>query len=164
LKGEFEMGAKSATRISRVTLSAAGTYASGDQIGATFAIPDALMAAGHGAILQSLQLIDKSNSKLALELHLFNSAPTMTSADNDPVSITDAELATKFLAKIEIAAADYDTVLASGNAVWTATPSQMGIIVDAANGATSIYGLLVTRGAPTYAANDLVFAFGFLQD
>ena len=136
-------------------------YASNDQIGVLLEIPEAVDADGDTATVLSLVVIDKASQSSKLDILLFSDEPTVASADNAAVNISDAEMAAKYLGRVGVEAADYVATAGSTDA----TKSGIGLLVQAAKGKRSIYALVQSKGTPTYAsASDLVIKLGFVQD
>jgi hypothetical protein len=129
-----------------IAVQIAGAYTANDVVGGllTFTLGGAI----GGGILNSILLVDDDSEGAALDLYLFNAAPT-TIADDAAFAPVVADLK-KLITKISIVAGDYVTV--NGNDF--ALKETMNHIFSAVNGL--IYGYLVCTGTPTYtAATDL---------
>lgn len=140
-------------------------YASGDRLGTLQTLTGALRQVkaantNNTALLQSITIIDKAVQSIEMDILFFNASPTIASADNAAFDITDAELG-KCIGWVNVAATDYKTVKSGGNSV--ACVKNVGLVLTATSG-TDIYAIPIIRGAPTYAASDLVFQYGILQD
>ena len=122
-------------------------YADGDGIGTVFTFQQILDPIKKGTVI-SLGIVDESNQKAALTLHLFRASPTIGSLDNNALNIGDAELTAKFVTKIDILATDYESMTAG--AVGSIGNINKG--VDSLDG--NLYGVLQSQGAPTYAGTD----------
>ncbi|NDC96075.1 hypothetical protein EB077_12275 [bacterium] len=87
--------------------------------------------------------------------------PTVASADNSPIDISDAEMIAKCIGSITI---DAPYIALAANSV--VTESNLGLLLKqkstAADG--NLYAVCIIRGIATYAASSLVFRYGFLQD
>jgi hypothetical protein len=130
-------------------------YSIGDNVGAKFAIPGAVRVAAGMGIMQSIIVIDKSKQAQPLSVFLFKSIPAGTYADNAAENISAADWLL-FLGQMDIVAADYVT---RANAS-VASIGGYNLDIKAAAG-TTIYGLVVTTGTPTYGAIDaLQLTFG----
>lgn len=142
--------------------TAAAAYSDGDQLGTLREIPGAFRGTeSPTGVLQSLNLIDGSNTKPALDILIFDSAITSTSADNDAVSVTDAILQANCLGLIQVAVTDWKTILVGGNAVATKLVS---LPVTNGAGGSKLYALFVNRTAVTHIASGITARFGMLQD
>jgi hypothetical protein len=132
-------------------------YASGDRLGSLMTLSGAADGDFSPTTLKSVVILDKAKQKSALDIFFFDASPTIASADNAALDITDAEMADKFLGSVTIAAADYKDLNASS--VVTAT---CDLPLKPTTTAGTIYALLVSRGTPTYgAASDLVLRLSF---
>jgi hypothetical protein len=138
-------------------------YATGDHLGTLMTLSNAVERSLGSAILHGLTIIDKAEQKSAVDVLFFNSAPTIASADNAALDITDAEMAAKFIGLISVASADYKDI--DGSSV--ATLRGLDLLLQSAklsgqianNDAKNLYAILCSRGSPTYAATDLVVKF-----
>ena len=142
-------------------------YATGDQMGAVFEIPNATPESSGTATLNHLLVIDSALQSLAFELWLFKNEPTLASTDNAAFDITDANLlAAEPIGIVPIAAADYKATASNSVASMTASTftGNVGDKIQSAVGSTSIWGVLVARGAPTYAADSLKLRISLDQD
>lgn len=135
----------------------AAAYADGDVVGSVTELPNAVRNAGGGALLKSLVVTDAADQKAALDVYFFRQAPATTvGADNAAFALADSDLPV-LLGRIRVAAADYLT--AGGNA--EATLKNIDLLLQAYPKTTSVYVLVVSRGAPTYAATtNLKLNFG----
>lgn len=141
------------------TISAAA-YADDDQLGNVLTFSNALDSSSDTGAVLSFQVVDKAKQKAAFDLLLFNSLPTVTSTDNNPLDIADSEMADKFIGRISVAATDYrDTVSNSDATVLGIGLLLQGLLTE------HIYGVLQCQGSPTYTStSDLVIKLGILQD
>ncbi len=142
-------------------LSVAANYASGDYVGQSnspMVFPGSFRLGGPSTgILQSAILIDKAAQSVAAELWLFSqnvSAPL----DSAAWTITDGEVQSllgviPFSTYYASAANSVSPVSAIGLPVYASTP-----------GDSSLIGVIVTRGAPTYASLDLTVVLAILSD
>lgn len=141
-------------RVEPVTITTSGAYALGDQIG------DDLNFAGvrdneeiAGSSLISVSVLDPVGADAALDIFLFDQAVT-EAGDNAAASVSIADLA-NCIGLVQITAGDY----ASTGATSVATV-QTDLAIKARDGQTSVTALVVSRGTPNYAANDLIIKFG----
>src|SRR5204862_5482680 len=107
-----------------------------------------------------LPVVDPALQKAVLNLWRFRVSPTIASANNAALDITDPNLtAAVSVGFISIAATDY--VDTASNAVGLKMLPQPGLVclTGAAAGAVGdtghLYGLLESGGTPTYAAGSL---------
>ena len=139
----------------------AAAYAAGDQLGSLVTLSNAMDATKDTGSVLSLTVIDKGEQSSALSVLFFSAAPTIASADNAPLSISDDEMASKFLGAVSVEAADYLDV---GNQT-VATKAVVGLMLQSASGSTSLYCILLCEGTPTYTStSDLVLKIGVVQD
>jgi len=140
------------------TLTVAGAYAAGDFVGTsatamTFA--NAARVSGGSGVIETAILVDGDLQSIAAELWLFDTAPTPPN-DNAAWTISDANALTC------IGVIPFSSYYASAlNSVSVARG--LGIAFSAVGG-TSIYGCLVTRGAPTYVSGNLSVRLAIMQD
>ncbi len=135
-------------------------YASGDQLCTANVLTAALdNTKGTGAIL-SVIVLDKQKRNAAMEILFFNSEPTIASAVNAALDISDSEMAAKFLGKVSVAGADYIDLLGCS----VCAKVNVGILLQGVAGSRDLYMVLQSKGTPTYAASDLVIKVGILQD
>ena len=143
-------------------LTVAGLYASGDYVGTSATAMDftpmARVAAGSGLIMRAV-LVDDSAQTVPCELWLFHTAPAGLPADNAAFTITDAD------ALNLIAVIPFDTYYASALntvSIGELTNGHAPFVCAAAD--QSLFGVLVTRGAPTYATGQLHVTLLAAQD
>lgn len=134
-------------------------YAPGDLLGGKLTLSNAMRVAAGSGILQDIVVQDLSNQKAALDVVIFDADPsTTTFTNNAALDVSDADLV-RIIGHVSILASDY--ISFADNAV--ATKSGLAMPVDVAAG-RNLYACVVCRGTPTYTANELGIAFGFLQD
>lgn len=153
-------------------------YASGDRLGSIHTITNAFRkiyrnvdpitattSAFQGqsgkVILQSITIIDQAKQSQPIDILFFSSSPTVASADNAAIDISDAEMDAKCIGVVSF---DASYVALAGNSV--ASKNSIGLEMKQSISATdnNIYAVCVIRGAGTYAASSLRFKYGFLQD
>ena len=127
----------------------AGAYAAGDAVGGLLTFADAVRTNGGGGIVSKVVIIDDAAQLAPLDLVLFNQTFTAT-ADNAAFDPTDADLQ-HCIGYIDIAATDYANF--NDNAV-AAKSTGLRMPYPIILSGTSLFGQLVVRGAPTYAATD----------
>lgn len=132
-------------------------FASGDTIAtAVLTFTDAVRGVGMTGTIKKLVLIDKDVQSIAGELWLFDTAVSPAAA-NAAHSVSDADAAHC------IAVIPFGTYYASAlNSV--SVSAALSVPFKAAATDTNIYGILVTRGTPTYSASGLVVNLLVAQD
>lgn len=147
----------------QVTIAAAAAaYTALDQVGIPVEVTGAFSGSERQrAVLYSLSVIDKSNTKGAVNVHFFATQPTMVGVDQDALDITDANIASaKWLGTVAIAAADW-TSFAANNAVAT---KSAGFVVEPGANLSSIWAVVQQVDAKTLVLNNYVLNVGLLQD
>ena len=146
-----EVGAD-VVEITQTPTITAGAYTAGDALGGLLTFANAVRAAGRGAVITKIVITDKTaqGAQLApIDLVLFNQTFTPT-ADNAPFDPSNADLANS-IGFIDIAATDYSDF--ANNAVAAKT-SGLRMPFPIVLVGTSLFGQMVVRDAPTYAATD----------
>jgi hypothetical protein len=134
-------------------------YASGDRLGSIVTLTNVTKNTGGISRLVGLTVLDKEVQSQAFDILFFNASPTVASADNAAIDITDAEMA-KCVGRVTVGTANY--VATASNSV--ATVNDINCYLKAVAGQSSLYALLVCRsGTPTYAAGSLVLSLTFEQ-
>lgn len=131
-------------------------YTAGDVLFATTSFTGAVRMNDGRSLLQSLVVIDKDDQKPAFDLHFFSSNVT-SGAFNGAPSISDSD-AGNYLGSVSIAASDYKDL----GGVSVATIKNIGLLLEAASGATNVYAFAVVSTTPTHTASGLVFRLGYL--
>jgi hypothetical protein len=133
-------------------------YTAGDCVGGKVTLTDAMRVIGGSGVLQSLTVIDVSNTKPALELLIFNSDPTAATL-TDQAAIALSTDVSKVIHRIPIYTSDYTTVASVAFA-----DINVSKVVEAV-GSKNLYLAIAATGAHDFvAATDLKMSFGFLQD
>ena len=131
--------------IGRTPTVTAGAYTGGDAVGGLLEFHNAVRLAGEGGVIKDVLIIDDNGQDAEMELWLFNSTFTAM-VDNAPWAPSQADLR-KLLA-----------IVSTTDGAWFAagTPSVARIEVSQKYDliGTSMFGQLVTRGTPTFAATD----------
>jgi len=158
-KGALQVGGASVVVPVTVTHSSGAVYVADEQVGGVLSVTSAVRTSGGTGLLQTITILDKAKQKVAFDVLIFNASPT-TGADAAAADISDAEMASKFLGVVTVAAADYKDL--SANSFVTKGNIAMPIKVTTG---TTLYAVLVTRGAPNYTSTtDLIVTFGIIQD
>ena len=134
----------------------AGAYSAGDAVGGLLTFANAGRASAEGSVLTDVLLIDDAGQDAELELWLFDRTFGAI-ADNGAWAPTEADLENCI------------AVVSTVDGTWRAagTPSVINIEVTRRIDitGTSLFGQIVTRGTPTYAAvDDLTVKIQLLQD
>lgn len=137
-------------------------YTSGDRLGSIQTLEGAVRLDNGRAILHSLVIIDAAAQSADMDILIFDQSPTVASADNAAISLTDSELADKLVGIVQ-ANLGYVTVTSGGQTVTSV--NNIGLVCQGSVGSIDLYALPVVRAAPTYGStSDLVFKYGFLQE
>ncbi len=132
-------------------------YTSGDQVGFPFEIVTGVDLSKKLIWLQSINVTDDADQGAALELVVFDSIFT-PSLDNAAFTPSDAH-ADNIIAVVPI------TTWYNFGANQVSTEPNLGIPLKLKQGQNKFYGILVTRGTPTFAAvTDLKLKLTFLVE
>lgn len=134
-------------------------YTSGDSVGGKITAGAIANAFGQG-VLKDLVVVDKANQKQPLTFLFFDQDPSAGTYTNNGAVTLDPADALKVIAKVNVAAADYETV--GGKAVAAVEVSK--VVKGTPDSNRTLYLLVVTTGTPTYAVGDLLFRLGLLVD
>ena len=155
----FPVGGKATVVSATPTLTVAATYVSGDYVGSTsdeIEFTECVLSAGGSGTIVSAILVDYALQSVAAELWLFDTGITAP-ADSAAWTITDA------MSKTCIGVIPFSTYYASAlNSV--APVYNIGLAFKCIAGSTSLWGALVTRGAPSYTSGDLTVRLVIWQD
>lgn len=141
-------------------------YASGDLIGTKLTFSNALSQATGSGVLLSAIIADAAKQTSDLELVIFGSNPSSTTfTDQAAFAIADADLS-KVQAIILFSSSDRysysDNLVSFKGSI--AIPVKAFSSTSGAPG-RHLYGALVSRGTPTFAAaNDVTITVGITQD
>jgi hypothetical protein len=135
----------------------AGLYAAGQNLGGLLTFANAARTTGGGGVIKDLVLIDDASQSVQIELWLFNQTFT---AGADVAAWTPVEAELENLVTI---ISSLEGVWYAGGATATVMAAEVSRRYDVVG--TSLFGRLVTRGAPTYVAtDDLSVHLNMLQD
>jgi len=137
-------------------------YANGDLVGSSeIALSPAVLASGlrpSSGVIQSVIIVDEDAQEISLDVYFFDTELVNTTfTDNAAFAPADADL--DFLIGV---AAVTDWKSQSSNSVGQEL--NLAMPFELAAGQTTLYAVLVTRGAPTYAAAGLTLRVAILQD
>jgi len=116
-----------------------------------------MVMAGNGAIIHSLELLDKDDQGGALDIVFLRSNVSLGTV-NAPVSLSAANAA-EVIGIVSITAADYVDLVNS----QVVTVGIVGLVIQPTSG-TSIFVSMISRDAKTYTASGLVLKVGIAED
>ena len=157
--------ANSSVVIEQTPVITAGIYSTGDALGGKLTFEYSARRPGGTGTIMSLTIVDEADQGVALDLILFNKDFSAT-ADNAAIAISDAD-AINIIGIINVASGDYTDTGANKTAELTNVKLKFKCKEDWADDNTGkkLYGQLVTRGTPTYAAtNDITVKLKIDQD
>lgn len=146
--------------------NATSGYVATDYIGADLVIANAARVSGGSGRVTGANLISKTVVANAYELWLFENDPTIASADNAPVDITDANLVTaQPFAVIDFLVAN-NKATASNQFTLGTVAAAPAFSLPFVSVATSLYGALIARtvAGQLAGASDLVLSLYIEQD
>jgi hypothetical protein len=152
----FDVGPVSKTLAADLATTA-GAYAAGDNVGGKLTFENAARVAGATIRVVDLMVLDLANQKIVGSLYLFSDdlVAGSTSTTN-AAQVIHADDLGKLVARIPVAAADYASVDTKGVA-HVAVDRVLSLV------GTSLYGVFVTEGTPTYATSGLKVRLGIVQ-
>jgi hypothetical protein len=138
------------------TISTSPAYTAKDAVGGLMTFANAARTSGGSIVIEQVVIVDKDQEMASMDLVLFDQsigAPT----DNAIFDPTDAELA-NVLGVIPITPGDFSDF--NDNSV-----ASRDVAISAVLNGTSLFGVLVARGTPTYTATtDLSVILTIRQD
>lgn len=138
------------------TVSTTPAYTAKDCVGGLMTFANAARISGGAININAVQIVDKSQQQIAMDLVLLDRTMTATT-DNAIFAPTDAEMAF-IVGVIPFVAGDYKDF--STNSVATLKDINLTAVLNG----TSLFGQLVTRGTPTYVATtDIVVTVTLTQ-
>jgi len=162
LRGLKSGGFTNVVKLTGVQVGVDGAaYGSGDVIGDKSPIEVELVRGDwESGILHSVVVHDLSKQSAALDVVVFDSRPSATTfTDNAALDIADADLP-KVIGVVSVTATDY----AAFNDNSVATKTAISLPIKNNSGTTKCWVAFVSRGTPTYVADELSVSFGVLQD
>jgi len=136
-------------RLTAAQTVTAALYSAGNCVGGKITFTGAARKAGQGGTIQGAVLRDKAGQAGAYDLFLFDADPSATTVtDKSAVAINTADLA-KCIGVITFPAATIKLGAASTMGVITVANNALAYKLTSG---TTLYGILVTRGTPTYAS------------
>ena len=151
-----QVGSPGITISQTPTVSAGVAYAADEAVGGLLTFADAARVVGGGGVIKDVIILDDAGQDAELELWLFNAAFTAM-VDNAAWAPSEPDLR------------NLVAIITTSDGAWFAagTPSAARVEVSQRYdlGGTSLFGQLVTRGTPTFAAtDDITVIIGLLQD
>ena len=155
-----EVGGKIVVVAATPVLGPDVAYAAGDAIGTLLSFANAVRVSGGSGLIEAVVVADKAKQSAAMDLLLLDANPGGTTiTDNAALTVADADLV-KCVGVIPITAEDYHALV--DNSV--ASIRNLGAAFQVASG-TTLYGVLVARGTPTFAgASDVVVRLAISQN
>ena len=138
-----EVGYSAITVVQQPTITA-GVYVAGDAVGGLLTFANAARVNGGTGRIESVIVVDDAMQNAAFDLVLFDQIFANT-ADNAPFDPTDADLE-NCIGTIPVEVVDYASFV--DNSVATVRDEPLAFTAAA----TSLFGQLKTRSAPTYVA------------
>jgi hypothetical protein len=123
-------------------------YASGDRLGSLMTLSNVADETSGIVVLKSLIITDQAAQTAGIDVLFFDSAPTIASADNAALNITDAEMTARFIGRVVVATGDFTALSANSVAV----KANIELMMRPLLGTRDLYCLLQSRGTPTYGA------------
>ena len=153
--GEVSVSSSGVT-ISQTPTVTAGAYVANDAVGGLLTFANAVRVNGGGGVIKDMIILDDAGQDSTMELWLFRETFTAM-ADNAPWAPSEADLR-KLVA-----------IITTGDGAWFAAGTPSAARIEASQRydliGTSLFGQLVTRGTPTFAAtDDVTVIIGLLQD
>ena len=144
------------TTISQTPTVTAGAYSAGDAVGGLLTFANAARVAGGGGVIKDAIFLDDAGQDAAMELWLFSVTFTAM-ADNAAWNPSSADLR------------NLVAIIPTSSGAWYDAGTESAAMVEIAQrydlDGTSMFGQLVTRGTPTFAAtDDISVMIGLLQD
>lgn len=134
-------------------------YADGGTIGTLTVLSNVCGEATGYCTLQNIVVKDKSQQSSKLEFIFLDADPTNTTITDDVVLVLDDADIDKVIGTVIVAAADYQDYSANS----AATTSNIGQILKSAGGA-DLFLIVLSRGTPTYVADELSYTISFFKD
>lgn len=140
------------------TVTAASAYTAGNVVGGVLTFASAVQSTVLSGVLESVTVVVKSNYTGGFKLYLFDSTPGTTFTDKTAPAVTTAD-ASKFLDFVTLSSADQG--LGTNNTYYVA--DNIGKSLKLVG--TSLYGVLVAVGTPTFTTTtDVVVTASILKD
>lgn len=140
-------------------------YGAGDLVGTKMEFADAIQADYGAGEIVSVVVVDKDKQSKALDLLIFTedlaantgAGTTWATGNNAALRVADSD-AMNCIGKISVSTGNY-SVLSDNSIAVTTTGLPFYI-----KGSRSLYGLVVSRGTPTYSTDGLLIRLGIERD
>ena len=153
--GNLSVGTPGGPKYLTISLDTSA-YAAGDVLFDFQEVADAARESGGSVLIQSITVVDADDQKAAMDIKVASAAVSLGTENGVP-DISDADAAT-VQHLYSITASDYKDM----GGVSHATIGNLGIVVGAAAGSTSIYIGGITQGTPTHTASGLKLIIGLI--
>lgn len=130
-------------------ISAASAYTAGDAVGGLMTFEFEQLRGAEAIVIEQVRIIDQAKQGADLDLLLFRSTPSGTFTDNAATDPADADME-KMIGFVQITT---DSLLNDNSASFLRNLG-LYVPVSARRSTQKVYGALVARGTPTYAAVD----------
>ena len=145
------------TVVTEVLVLSTDAYADTDVLTITAEVENAVRVIDGTGVIQTVCVQDDDDQAGAFDIVFFDANTSMGAAANATLAIADGDT---ILGIVNVAAADYDDMINSQHATYV----NVGIVIKAASGTSSIYMGCVSRDAKTYSASGITIRLGILQD
>lgn len=138
------------------TVSASPDYTAGDTVGGIQTLTGMARFSGGTAELVSLAIVDKANQKPEFTILFFSSNPAVATTTDNAAFAWSTDIS-KYIGKIAIATADYETI----DSQAIACKRDLNLLLKS-SGSANLFAVAVAVGAPNLAStSDLIFVYGF---
>lgn len=143
-------------------------YAANDRLGAIMTLSNVCRNPGGVVELVDVLLTDSTaTSSISVDILFFDSLPTVASADNAAINISDTEIL-KLCGSVSLLTGNYKSTASNGYIYATGLNMLMKPVAPSASvgivASSNLYALMVLRaGTPTFAANSIQLRMRFKQ-
>lgn len=130
-------------------------YTSGDQIGGIMTLTDVIrqdsnMQEGY-CELAGISILDADKQDAVLDIWFFKVSPTVTSTDNAPFSMSDANQAAQCIGAIQLTTTNgfFSDAAINSTGEWSNINKILRVAYTATT-PTSVYAIAIVRATPTY--------------
>lgn len=146
------------TPVSGATTTA---YAAGQVMGAAYTLAGAVLDPGGTGHVVSVAATIQRLTALAFSIHLFKGNPNLTAAsDRVTLTVADVDMEANYLGTIDMTTTDFKI----GNNNAFGFTDRAHVPIQAATGATYIFGVAVAQHANTLSGSEVVFKLGIIAD
>ena len=149
--GVLQFGNTSIINSNEVSVSTA-IYAAGEVMGGLLTFSDVVSGDIGGGTIVGAELVDTSTVVASIDLLLFNSIPDSSNYDSDnaALDLSDTDL-TRVIGVINFSSNDANQY--ADNQIYFASGGNQEFFLEDDN---ELYGVLVSRGTPTYATGNVL--------